>query len=317
MSNKINILCTPDNNYVPYCGIMLTSLLENNKDSKFDVYVMCESLSTKHKENLEHLSRLYNAKIEIIQIEKTIFKECPIRVGDHVSIAAYYRLIAADVLPKGLDKILYLDCDTIINGSIKQLYNSDISGYACAACIDEGFYNEEHYKRLCYSQEYPYINSGVILFNLEYWRVNNIVNKCLKYIANNTDRVKFHDQDTLNAVLHKQIRLLHIKNNLQTMFLLSEYTKNYNANFVKEIINTALEPTIIHFTGASKPWFKGSRHPFCNRFLHYRKISLWKTTPLITHKTGIYDYLIRLRNEIIWILGLKKRPISYIIEKQD
>ena len=136
------------------------------------------------------------------------------------------------MLPKNFDKILYLDCDTIINGSVKELYDTDISEYALGACIDEGFYNEEHYKHLCYSKKYPYINSEVILFNLKYWRENKVVNKCLEYIANNTDRVKFHDQDTLNAILHKEIKHIPIKYNLQTLFLLSEYTKNYEANFV-------------------------------------------------------------------------------------
>lgn len=59
-SNSIKILCSPDNNYVPYCGIMQTSLFENNKDSKFEVYITCESLNKKNREDLERLSAFYS-----------------------------------------------------------------------------------------------------------------------------------------------------------------------------------------------------------------------------------------------------------------
>lgn len=37
--NSINILCATDDNYAPYCGVMLTSLLENNKQYNIDIYI--------------------------------------------------------------------------------------------------------------------------------------------------------------------------------------------------------------------------------------------------------------------------------------
>lgn len=102
---------------------------------------MCETLELKNIENLELLSKHYNANIHIIHVNNDTFKDCPIRVGDYVSIAAYYRLIAADILPKNLDRILYLDCDMIINGNIKELYDHDINEYAFGAVIDEAYFN--------------------------------------------------------------------------------------------------------------------------------------------------------------------------------
>lgn len=35
----MNIVCATDDNYVPLCGIMLTSLLENNRGSHVDIYI--------------------------------------------------------------------------------------------------------------------------------------------------------------------------------------------------------------------------------------------------------------------------------------
>ena len=37
---KINILVTLDENYVPYLNIMLSSMLHSNRDCFFDVYLL-------------------------------------------------------------------------------------------------------------------------------------------------------------------------------------------------------------------------------------------------------------------------------------
>ena len=309
-----NILCATDDNYVPYCGIMLTSLFENNKELNLCIYILAEHLSDKSKNEFATLARNYSQKIEIITVNNDILKDCPIRIEDHVSIATYYRLLAPVLLPSDIDKILYLDCDIIINGDISSLYKENIDGLPIAMSKDEAFFSEEKYKRLNYNKSNTYKNAGVALINIKYWRDNNITEKCLEYISKYPKRIKFHDQDTLNAVLHKEMKLLPIKYNLQTGFLLTHYTQYYK-NELEEIIAAANSPIIIHFTGASKPWYKGSRHPFCNLFLYYKSISLWKDEPLKRCKQSLHSHLIELRNKLIWILGIKKRPQSYIINK--
>lgn len=309
-----NILCATDDNYVPYCGIMLTSLFENNKELKLYIYILAEHLSDKSRNEFATLARNYNQKIEIITVNNDTLKDCPIRTGDHVSIATYYRLLAPILLPSEIDKVLYLDCDIIINNNISKLYNEDIKGYSIAMCIDEAFFLEEKYERLDYCKSYTYKNAGVALINIKHWRKNNIAQKCFEYISKYPERVKFHDQDTLNAVLHKEMKLLPIRYNLQTGFLLTDYTRYYEDE-MPEILEAAKSPVIIHFTGASKPWYKGAQHPFCNLFLYYKSISLWKNYPLKRHKQSLYNSFIELRNRLIWTFGIKKKPKSYIIDK--
>ena len=104
-----NILCATDDNYVPYCGIMLTSLFENNKELKLCIYILAEHLSDKSRNEFATLARNYCQRIEIITVENEVFNKCPIRPGDHVSIVTYYRLLAPILLPSNIDTILYLD----------------------------------------------------------------------------------------------------------------------------------------------------------------------------------------------------------------
>ena len=125
MKERYNILCATDDNYVPYCGIMLTSLFENNKELKLYIYILAEHLSDRSRNEFATLARNYNQKIEIITVNNDTLKDCPIRIGDYVSIATYYRLLAPILLPSEIDKVLYLDCDIIINDNISELYNED------------------------------------------------------------------------------------------------------------------------------------------------------------------------------------------------
>lgn len=300
--NKINILCSTDDNYVPYCGIMLTSLFENNKDLNLEVYLMCESLNEKNLNDLNLLSKKYGVNIQMIHMDNSIFKNCPIRPNDHVSLVTYYRLVAADVLPEEVDKILYLDCDMIVNGSIKNLYNTDISEYAFGAVIDEDVFNDEKYSRLNYKKSYKYINAGVIIFNLEYWKKHNIAKECFEYISKYPDRIKLHDQDTINVVCRKQKKLLPIVYNFQTGFLLTDL--NFSKSVEEEIKSSSKSPVIIHYTGKNKPWMRYSQQPFRNLFFKYKKQSLWNKLPLIKNLNAkkiiryyIYHFILLIKNK--------------------
>lgn len=314
MSN-MNILCSTDDNYVPYCGIMLTSLFENNISTTFNVYILTEELNTKNKNDLATLANNYQQKIEILTIDKEILKDCPIKNSDYVSLATYYRILAPILLPDNVDTILYLDCDIIINQNIADLYNSNINEYAIGAVIDDDYGNEEKYLRLNIPQKYSYINAGVLLMNLKYWRENNIIDRCLDYIKNNKEKLLQHDQDVINAILHNKTKRLPVTNNFQTAFILSHLQHKYAAEIQNTIREHMYNPTIIHYTGNGKPWHKHSQHPYTNRYLHYYRISIWKEHPIVDNE----DFKDKLRlcfAKALWFLGIKKRPQHYILEKQ-
>lgn len=309
----MNILCATDDNYVPYCGIMLTSLFENNKNVDIEVYLMTAGLNAKNILDFNRLAKLYNKRIHIITVDNNVLKNCPIRVGDHVSIVTYYRLLAPILLPSSIDKILYLDCDMVINGSLVELYNNDIENYAFAAVVDALFQDDDTYIRLSYDLKKSYCNCGLLLINLDYWRKKNVLKRCLDYIDNNLEKIIFHDQDTLNVVLQDEKKLLPITYNFQTFFFCkNKFSEDFSC-MVKKIIQE--RPIVLHFDGSIKVWNKQSKHPYLDYYLYYKKKSLWRKIPLIDNRT-IKEKLISLRNELIWFLGLRKRITRYIIEQQ-
>lgn len=309
----INILCAADDVYIPYCGIMLTSLFENNRNEKIEVFLLTESINECNAEKINNLSNAYNVKINTIVVNDEKLRSCPVRIGDHVSIAAYYRLLAPLFLPDEIDKILYFDCDVIINGALRELYHTDITDVAIAAVIDESYKREDNFIRLNYEEQYLYVNSGVLLMNLKYWRDNNVVNRCFDYIKNNKEKVLLHDQDTINAVLYSEKKFLPLTYNFQTGFILTHYY--FEASIMDEILITVKSnPIVIHYDGVSKPWHKSSKHPYKDIFIDFKNKSLWKNMPM-TETRSLRQRIIDFRNNILWTLGIKDRPESYIINR--
>lgn len=316
MKSIINILCATDSNYAALCGIMLTSLFENNKNSTFNIYILTDGITNEDQKKLERLTSSNNADLSIIKLNASDFSNCPIWPGDHLSTAAYYRLMVSELLPKSINKVLYIDCDIIVNDSIQALWEQNIEDVAIGAVLDAEFFNSEFYQRLQIKNKNQYFNSGVLLINLEYWRRKNVVKRCFECIEKNKHLLRFHDQDTLNMVLQEEVTILPIKYNLQTPFLMTCFSSNY-INIMPEIKQAIQRPCIIHYIGSGKPWNgKISNHPFKSYFHHYKNLSAWKNVDISKTKAPISSLMIWYINNILWFLKLKKEPNIYIIHRK-
>ena len=113
----MNILCATDDNYAPYCGVMLTSFLENHKAFHTEVYIVVKK-RLKEEKRLKRLEERYDVKVNIVEFPfSDITSYFPIG-NQHWTIEMYYRLFAPELLPKDIDRVLYLDCDIIVDGDV-------------------------------------------------------------------------------------------------------------------------------------------------------------------------------------------------------
>lgn len=306
---KINILCSADNNYAAYCGIMLTSLYESNRDCDIEVYLLTDGLNEKELDRFRQFEKRYNTTINIITVRRESFKHCPVREGDHVSLTAYYRIACAELLPEDMHKILYLDCDIMVKCDLCALWNYDVTGKAMGVVLD-GWHiaNEERLK----FEPKTYFNSGVLLINLDYFRDYDISQKCMRYINDYPEIIKLHDQDALNIVCHEDLLYLPLKYNFQTSFL--RIKKTYDETLFGEI-KTALDERdlMVHFDAFPKPWNKYLyvEHPFTKEWRRYRNLSFWPNA-LLT-KPSIKQIVHGSFFRILWALGIKNNPKEYII----
>lgn len=306
----INILCSTDDNYVPQTGIMLTSLFENNPSESFHVYILTRGIHEDAVNKLMLVGKEHHSDIDVTTVSLSMFADCPIRPGDHVTLETYFRLLAPRLLPEHISRILYLDVDMIINGPVRTLWEWDIDHFALGAIIDESYCNQEIYSRLHLDAKNPYFNAGVLLLNLDYWREKEVSARCMQCIKDNPDILLFHDQDTLNRVLANERVLLPITYNFQTGYMLSWIYPDYPKDFQARIQKTTLErPIVIHFSGPMKPWSAGNDHPYRYFFHYYRKKSLWKDVPL-TNEISLFSQIRLALGRFTKSLGLIPRKYA-------
>lgn len=231
----MEVLFCFDDKYEQHFGAAVTSLIFNNPDNLTKIHIITKKISRNFQEKIDQLKAKAKIDFLIYEIEDSEVED--LKVSSHISSAAYYRLLAPKILPQDLNKILYLDSDLIVNGSILELYNYDISNYLVAARGGKVITTK---KRLELNNDY-YFNSGVMLINLESWRNLKIGHKCIDFIRNYPQMIKFWDQDALNKVIDGQ-------------FLNVDPKWNSLVDLAKGKSQANDQSIIVHFTGTLKPW---------------------------------------------------------------
>ena len=264
-TNIMDIIFATNNNFCQHAAVAIASLLDNNKYHDIVIHLFCIDVTKENIIKITSIATNFNKEIKVYHINKDTFKEFP-NPGNY-SFATYLRLITATLIPN-VDKALYLDCDLVVNGDIKELWNLDITGYGAAGVPDAILSHNiiKNYIGYDFIKE-GYFNAGVLLLNLKYWRENNIQDKFFSFLKNHD--AKLNDQDAINAVLHGKIKEIPPKWNCHVGYfafppLVIEKQKMY----IKDLWNKAI---IIHFTGPVKPWHKECVNPYKKVYLNYLK----------------------------------------------
>ena len=256
--DHIPIAMSLDENYVYPTVVAITSAMENSGGkAKYDFYIMHPSnLSEKSKETLLSLQDKYDdCSINLIDMQN---KFNSAYTDSRITTPAYYRLALSELLPN-IDKIIWLDGDTIVLKDLTEMFNIDMDGYCYKAFLDYSSL-KEHIKKLNGKDNDHYICDGVMLVNLEELRKENAVKQFEDFIAQFNSRLKQHDQTVINAVFGEKIGVLPAKFGLWNSFLGDE---SKSVRFCKklisperytlqEILDARSNPAIVHFT--VKPW---------------------------------------------------------------
>ncbi len=302
----VNVVCAADDRYAPLCGIMLTSLLEAHRHvCHVEAYVLTAGFTPRNTRLLEGLPQHggYDARIHVCRVDDSLFEGCPVRQGDHISLAAYYRFLIPELLPQEMERVVYLDCDVLVLGSLLPLFDIPLDGVALAACeelCDDDYIANAH--RLGYPASDGYFNSGVLLLNLPYWREHGVGKRLFRFVADDPARCVWHDQDALNGVLHDCKLTLPAKYNVQTHRLLHEYcTPAVRKDYLVE------RPVVVHYSATGKPWdWYLADYPFRSQWERARRLSPYSSWG------GIKPWRERMRRRLMQtvkrLLGKDPRP---------
>lgn len=262
----MNILLAINNNYISQTKVLLNSILKSNQNELFNVYIMNKELTADEKNNIIN-SVNSNIKIKFITIDNNEINKFPV-YEKRYPVEIYFRLFASIYLPKSIDRILYLDVDTIVINSLKELYNMDFDNnlFIGATHIKEKLH-KFNVLRFGVDDNYVYVNTGVLLMNLSLLRKINLEDKIINFVNKNKNKLLLPDQDTIFALFGNRIKQIDsLKYNLgdKEINLHNLYNKNkIDINWVKN------NSVIIHYYGRNKPWnrdYKGILDYFYNNF---------------------------------------------------
>jgi len=264
-----NILMCANAEYAQHLAVALVSLLENNDWGYFNIVVVGSKGLVDESEKIRNsLGKYKHFEIEFrIRVDD---EDTVLPLNKHYSVDNYSRIWVEKYFPENTARVLYLDSDLIVVGSIMKLYNYDIGDNVVGAVSIAG---SDRSSLLEVPVEFGYFNSGVILIDLEKWRNEDVFSRLITYIRGNADKLIDADQDALNACLYDQRCPLDYVWNVISPYYWDEWQSELSTEDLRRIRRNA---RIVHFNGASKPWSFHNRHPRKTDYYKYLSLTEWK-----------------------------------------
>ena len=134
-----------------------------------------------------------------------------VSVTERFSHEIYYRILAVNMLPQNMERILYLDADMLIKKDLTEVYGTSMSD-TCPfiVCEDIEGHKRETYEwlrsRVAIPHNSRYFNSGFMLMNLNYLRRRNSVDYILDAFYRGDSRYPCPDQDVLNHMYYDKVQ---------------------------------------------------------------------------------------------------------------
>lgn len=300
--NQMNVIYAANENYAKLVWISVCSLLENNKNCRIKVYLISDNITEESIRSIEKMVEEYHGELVVLDFYKITYglENAGIFSG---SKTTYARLFIPNIIPE--DKLLYLDCDTLIMGALDDVWNLDISDVYVAGVQDTVVPHIRQGIGLEYSDKY--LNAGILLMNIKKMRKDNLQKKFVGYIKEMHGSVPCHDQGVINHVCRNNIVVLPLVYNVMTpvfQYSSDEIMKFYELEGYytdSEIQEARNKPKIIHFTAGwfIRPWFLGSKHPYAEIYNKYYDISPWKN---VSRDKGTIHKKIRLIKKMYNVL---------------
>lgn len=260
--NNIAIALAANNYYSYYLGVTIQSIVDNaNPNYNYDIIVLDGGIIQSNKDAiLAEIANAPNVNIRFYNA-KALNKKGKLDSKKHMSVETWYRLYLPYIL-HGYDKVIYLDCDLVVNDSLVELFNVDIKGHLVAATRDlpiVGMYCENRFvsyleEKLGLKNPCNYFQAGVLLLNLDMFREKYTLEQLLDLALK--EDWEWLDQDVMNMLGNESLLLLEQKWNVEVnrKGIRIGQIKNCPAEMYFEYMNARKNPAIIHYSGEQKPW---------------------------------------------------------------
>lgn len=246
----MNLLFCINPKFRPLLCQCLRSIVKNGGEERYDAYILHSDLTDADMDAVRAVSNRVSCRF--LSVDAGDFDGFP--ESSRYPRQIYYRLAAPLLLPEELDRILYLDVDTLVINPLKELYTMDFQGNYYIACthIREAL-TKLNDRRLNVPDGSPYVNTGVMVLNLPALRENLTMDEIRRTALQKIDSFWLPDQDLLTVLHGDKILLADTQKYNLSDRILNIYNANpknprHNLDWVRE--NTV----VIHYCGKNRPW---------------------------------------------------------------
>lgn len=241
-NNVIPIFMAVDNNYIPFLGVALKSIIDNiSQQNRYEIKVLYTSVTEENKKKIEEY-QTENVGIEFVNLSYKLQEiQEKLYTRNYFSNTTYFRLFIPELYPD-YDKAVYIDSDTITLVDIAKLYNTEMGDNLIAGIPDGAvqaipIFQDYVEKVVGVSNYNNYFNAGIIVMNLKALREYKFQEKFLYML----EKIKFEvaqDQDYLNRLCKGRVKLL-----------------GFEWNRMPAMGEQEGELNIIHYNLGCKPWY--------------------------------------------------------------
>ena len=270
----LHLACASGHAYLEHCATMLHSALANRGDLRVHVhYLHRPGLPARSADLLRGMVEENGGELHLVAVPDERIRGLP--VTQHFNLAMWYRIDLPDLLPE-LDRVLYLDADTIVLDSLEPLWRTDVTEHYTAAVTNVfGPWDADYPERLGLADPRRYFNTGVQLMNLDALRRDGCVRAVREYAVANMEKLWWCEQDAMNVVVgERRLPLYPRWNCMNSLLAFDASDELFGAEAAEE---ARRRPGIRHFEGggANKPW-----HYLCDQegreaYFEHRRATPW------------------------------------------
>jgi lipopolysaccharide biosynthesis glycosyltransferase len=281
--DSVPVVFAANEYFAPSLGVCLQSMLEHCSSKRtYDVVVLQSNLSEDSRQRLcMMVENLANVSLRFFNpLGMLSGRRLQKNPTDHISYETYFRFLIADILFE-YDKVLYLDCDTVINTDVADLFDVDLKGNLFGATLEPEIAGLRVHDRLLASYlesvlllgvNDPYFQAGVLVFDLKGLRLFHSVDEWILLAGKR--KYRFNDQDILNKECKGRIYCLDMSWNVLVDCARRRLPLIMQAptSIAQAYLVARENPKIIHYAGFLKPW-DDTTSDFACRFWDYAKRS--------------------------------------------
>ena len=283
----MNILLAFNSNYYMPALVLLKSLLVNNQWCReIRIYVLYSDLKPGEIRRFSQVAEESGiAKAIFLPVETDTFQDAPLHLK-WISRETYYRLLAQEMLPESVERVLYLDVDMIVMGSLEEFYHQDFEVKLLVACNRYGLggTDPKRLEQLTLPRDTIYFNAGTLLYDLAGQRQQIDPNILYEYPVLFYQQLKYGDQDVLNAVFYGLTKFADWR-------VYNCFDSNTTRQRQEDRVRRSCK--IFHYNGRGKPWTE--------RYWGRMAWLFWDYAQLLPEYAGQYEALkekhARFRNQ--------------------